>query len=408
MLEILNDLKPFLPSKKEQAKILAKHRKESIIKNMQQGYECIYLAFESEVLSANLTYIYENKSIKCLNEREFIKKIFKNIKIKIFCTKTSKKSFRDSKIQTIITLDEKYPFISQITQHLNKSSKYILAFSKVEPKFLMELANLSKVYDIEFLDFKQNDNCIKVSKINGLFEEDFSNVAFALNQFELSLKMPYLPTNEHLYVCLKDFSRLLLTGNITAFMPKYIKIKNHLDNLDKTSIFYPFRKYILNILNSFRINEIKNSKKDDNFMIFNNYLLLARLFYIKGYFINSAILLKEGIDYGVYDYFMGDYNIKAAKKDRFNLFWQSFLSDANINAYIKRYLRAIYEIRCDVARIRNSFVHIEGLFYYSEHEKNLKTILDNIHQLFNPYALSKLEPYKEQIAKKIRQKLQSN
>lgn len=61
MLEILNDLKPFLPSKKEQAKILAKHKKESIIKNMQQGYECIYLAFESEVLPANLTYIYENK-----------------------------------------------------------------------------------------------------------------------------------------------------------------------------------------------------------------------------------------------------------------------------------------------------------------------------------------------------------
>ncbi|WP_172233018.1 hypothetical protein [Campylobacter canadensis] len=84
MLEILNDLKPFLPSKKEQAKILAKIKKETKIKQENKYHECILISLDAKMKLNSSKYTYENKSQKYLNERDFIKKYYKNIKFNIF------------------------------------------------------------------------------------------------------------------------------------------------------------------------------------------------------------------------------------------------------------------------------------------------------------------------------------
>ncbi|MBT0880680.1 hypothetical protein, partial [Campylobacter sp. 2018MI27] len=67
MLEILNDLKPFLPSKKEQAKIIAKLKKETKSKQENKYHECILISLDARMKSNSAKYTYENKSKKYLN-----------------------------------------------------------------------------------------------------------------------------------------------------------------------------------------------------------------------------------------------------------------------------------------------------------------------------------------------------
>ena len=408
MLEILNDLKPFLPSKKEQAKILAKLKKETKIKQENKYHECILISLDARIKLNSTKYTYENKSQKYLNERDFIKKHYKNIKFNIFCSSSTCKQFRKIKNQDLFLIDSKKDIVSQITQRLDINKKYLFVLNNQKISKLIDFLNLSKLYDIDFLEFKKDKLEIKVDKIKGLFESSFSNVAFVLREFSSTLKMPYLSTNEPLYMQLREFARILQFAKYKEIFTLYEKIKFNIDNLEKNSIFYPFRQEILGIFRFFRINEIKiNIENDKSLSTFNNYLILAKLFCEKEYYINSAIALKDGIDVGIYRYFVGDFGIHLVRENKFGFFWNEIFKDENLSEYIKKYLKTIFKLRCKVSNIRNNFVHLESKKDNQILIKELKVIIQNIEQIFNSSALIKLEPYKEHIAKKIRQKLQS-
>ncbi|MBT0884829.1 hypothetical protein [Campylobacter sp. 2018MI10] len=221
--------------------------------------------------------------------------------------------------------------------------------------------------------------------------------------------MPYLSTNEPLYMQLREFARILQFAKYKEIFILYEKIKINIENLKKDSIFYPFRQEILGIFNFFRIDEIKINVEDDkNLSVFNNYLILSKLFCEKEYYINSAIALKDGIDVGIYRYFVGDFGVHLVRENKFGFFWNEIFKTEGLNEYIKKYLKMIFILRCKVSNIRNNFVHLENKKDNQNLIKELKEIIENIEQIFNPSALNKLETFKKQIAKKIRQKLQSN
>ncbi|MBT0881647.1 hypothetical protein, partial [Campylobacter sp. 2018MI27] len=97
--------------------------------------------------------------------------------------------------------------------------------------------------------------------------------------------MPYLSTNEPLYMQLREFARILQFAKYKEIFILYEKIKINIENLKKDSIFYPFRQEILGIFNFFRIDEIKINVEDDkNLSVFNNYLILSKLFCEKEYY----------------------------------------------------------------------------------------------------------------------------
>ncbi|MBZ7987764.1 hypothetical protein [Campylobacter canadensis] len=409
MLEILNDLKPFLPSKKEQAKILAKIKKETKIKQENKYHECILISLDAKMKLNSSKYTYENKSQKYLNERDFIKKYYKNIKFNIFYSNSTYKQFRKTKNQDLFLIDNNKDIIPQIVQRLDVNKKYLFVLNNQNTSKTIEFLNLSKLYDIDFLEFKKDKSEINVYKINGLFESSFSNVAFVLREFSSTLKMPYLSTNEPLYMQLRELARVLQFAKYKEIFTLYEKIKLNIENLEKDSIFYPFRQEILGIFRLFRINEIKiNIENDKSLSTFNNYLILAKLFCDKEYYINSALALKDGIDVGIYRYFVGDFGVHLVRENKFGFFWNEIFKDENLSEYIKKYLKIIFKLRCKVASIRNNFVHLENKKDNQILIKELKVIIQNIEQIFNPSALTKLEPFKKQIAKKIMQKLQAN
>lgn len=409
MLEILNDLKPFLPSKKEQAKIIETLRKESQIKTIKKEYECIFLALDNRIKYRPCEYLYENKSQKYLNERDFIKKHYENIKINIFCTDKTHKKYKNSKSQTIIKINQKTSIIPQISTHLKASKKYILPLINLDNKQIVELVKLSKIYNIKFIEFKKHNKKILVRNVSNLYKENFTNLAFIMHEFSRNIKMPFVSTDEPLYLHLKEFGDYLLAGNFELFLPLYKKIIKKVNGLDKNSIFYPFKLQITNILQGFRINEmVFDNYKHKALVLFENHLMLAKVFYDRGYYLNSLIMLKEGFDVGVYQYFMGDFGLKIAKSTKFSVFWNGIFKNSELDDFAKKYLKSIYKIRCKIAKIRNAFVHLEGLENQKNLIRDLNEILCNINQILNQYSMIKIEPYKEQIANKIKEKLQLN
>lgn len=409
MLEILNDLKPFLPNKKEQAQIIEKLNKKTQKQPEQKEYECIFLALDDRIKEKSREFLYEEKALKCLNEREFIKKYFKNIKFNIFCTDKTIHRFKNSKNQNIIKLRKNTNSISQIKLYLRQNKNYIFPITNFSKCQLVELLGLSKTYQLKLLEFKKQNKKIMVSSIKNLHEKDNVNLLFIINEFSRNIKMPFISTDEPLYLYLKEFAQYFLAGNFELFLPLHKKIIKKLNILEKNSIFYPFIKEIKSILDSFRINELNfDNYKHSGLILFENHLCLAKVFYDKGYYLNSLIMLKEGFDIGIYQYFMGDFGIKIARKSKFSVFWNGILKNKELDDFAKKYLKIIYKIRCKIAKIRNAFVHLEGLKNQNQFIKELGDILSNINQILNQHSMIKIKPYKEQIEKIIKEKLEEN
>ncbi|MBT0881646.1 hypothetical protein, partial [Campylobacter sp. 2018MI27] len=58
---------------------------------------------------------------------------------------------------------------SQVARKMDNNKKYLFVLNNQKTSKMIEFLNLSKLYDIDFLEFKKNKSEIKVDKLQGLF-----------------------------------------------------------------------------------------------------------------------------------------------------------------------------------------------------------------------------------------------
>ncbi|MBZ7986094.1 hypothetical protein AVANS14531_07075 [Campylobacter sp. Cr9] len=416
MFDILNELKPFLPDKEKQAEILAnlKAKKEAKPKLLKhKNIECIFLSLDARKKSKKCIYKYEDIEFNCESEIGFLKKLYPDIKVNIFCTEKTQKTHKYHMGQKLIKITNDEKLFSQISNHLKLKTQYIFIINNLKNHHLAKALNLVKYYNIELLDFLKLKNKVQVSKIQNEFDESYSNVLFALNEFENTLKMPFLDTKEPLFLAFKDFSKFLLLGNYERFISAYKTIITITTSISKTSIFKPFKEHILNIFKRFgfdKLNITKSKANSYHFVDFKNFLIVAKLFYDKSYYLNSAIMLKEGINLSIYKYFLDDFGGKFSNNDKQIVFWYVFSEIERYNELsidVIKHIKLLNQARAKVSDVRNAFVHLECGMDYELLIKELKICLDTTELVFLKSALSNLKQHKHFLISKVKEILQN-
>lgn len=362
------------------------------------------------------------KSAEFSSPINYLNSLYKNKDFVIFTTDKTRAFVRNSKHRIIYdTNKDFFKILKDLSKHLLSGASYIIDVSEILENYalMMPILNLAKLYDFTLVKItKQSKTKYKINKISTETNDNFSNISYILSHFKATLKAPMINIDDTFYKLLRYFSNMVFLNNPKLFVSIIKDMQKELLRIkvEKNSIFYPFVGSIEQMFDELGLSKIKlcsMPKYGEIFSIFDDYFTLARMFLDRGYYLNAAILMYEGINYGLYTYIMQSSSKKYSYKQKMTSLQMIIRSLPSIslklnNLKTRVILKDIDRLSYNISDVRNTLTHINIQSDFNRKIKDLDGYLNELFNVFSHSNLAILEQDRFIIASEIERYLNDN